>query len=82
MKFAILTTSKFRSLKRIERFINNNFTADDIFLYDEVKTTEIEDKIRRMCDIFGVKCQGVIRPHMVADVVITFYPDKEERTYN
>jgi hypothetical protein len=82
MKFAILTPSKFRSLKRVERYIFNNFNGDDIFLYDDVRTNDIETKITKMCQVLGVPTKGVPRPHMVADVIVTFYPDKEEKTYN
>lgn len=82
MKFAILTPQKFRSLKRIERFIFNNFGKDDIFLFDDVKESEIEKRTAKMCEILGVPIKGVPRPHMVADVIITFYPNAEERTYN
>lgn len=59
-----------------------NFTCDDCFLYDDVHVKDIEQRVKAECETMGIATKGVPRPQIVADVVVTFYPDKAEKTHN
>lgn len=82
MKFSILTPAKFKAIKKIRDYIMINFTCDDEFLYDDVHVKDIEQKVVEECRSMGIQSKGTPRPQVVADVVVTFYPDKAEKTYN